>query len=243
MGMRSKRLRDVMEQPGVVAERRKTPVTPASFTADVGVPAMTTILSSLFIGVPLGTLTHLALLSAGVPNDLLAMMGLVGGLVLMVAWVLSLWLSIERGQVTEEIYYQAGTAKPADVALPRQIEFEEGRPTPYGMAIKRFDLKLPEGIGEAEFLQFCQQTLRTDDFSETAWCGEGGQFSRPAYGKLRQQLMQPAVALIEWKNEQSHAQGVRLTDRGRRVFGRLAQEATSPPSKSWHTGAISRKRV
>jgi len=169
MGMRSKRLRDVMEQPGVVAERRKTPVTPASFTADVGVPAMTTILSSLFIGVPLGTLTHLALLSAGVPNDLLAMMGLVGGLVLMVAWVLSLWLSIERGQVTEEIYYQAGTAKPADVALPRQIEFEEGRPTPYGMAIKRFDLKLPEGIGEAEFLQFCQQTLRTDDFSVAAW--------------------------------------------------------------------------
>lgn len=225
----------------MVAERRKTPVTPASFTADVGVPAMTTILSSLFVGVPLGTLTHLALLSTGVSNDLLAMLGLVGGLVLMVAWVLSLWLSIERGQVTEEIYYQAGTAKVPDVALPRQIEFEEGRPTPYGTAIKRFDLKLPEGIGEAEFLRFCQQTLRTDDFSETAWCGDGGTFSRPAYGKLRQQLMQPAVALIEWRNEQSHAQGVRLTDRGRRVFGRLAQEDGSQPPP-YQTMAHSRNR-
>ena len=218
----------------LVAEWRQTPLGPPTILADVCVPALTALLTAVFAGVPLGFLLHSILQGAGISLPLIQAIGGVGSFFLLAAWWVSLWRVEERSRIVEETRYTSPRSPVEDQRFQQvTIPVEESSRTRYGNALRRFNIDLPEGVEPTTFFNFCRQSLAQEDFSELTWCGSNGSFSRPAFGKLRSQMMRADVALLEWSNPASHAQGVKLTARGRRVFSRLAD---TPPLQEGNQG-------
>lgn len=215
-------------------ELRRTPSGESSMVRDVAVPAFNTLLSTVFIGIPIGYFVYFILTELGIEIHFLTAAAGIGSIVMVVAWLITSRMAMERSHIIEEIHYMEDAPHHPP---PQTIRIEEETQTRYGPALKRFDIDLPSGIDEKSFFDFCQTVIETEDFSETTWCGANGKFSRPAYGKLRHQLMQ--LAILEWKDQNNHAQGVKLTARGRRVFSRLID---IPPTQTSHTGINRRER-
>lgn len=79
---------------------------------------------------------------------------------------------------------------------------------------KRFlNFNLPDGIGEADFLEFARGiTLENRGLAELVWTGKGKLFSRGRYGELLDILTQAEI--VRLKNSHAPAQGRELTGAG-----------------------------
>jgi hypothetical protein len=63
------------------------------------------------------------------------------------------------------------------------------------------------------FARFAYAALTDGTLAESAWCGGGKPYSKPAFLEMRDELTERGW--LEWNNPRHHSQGVRLTERGR----------------------------
>ena len=86
-----------------------------------------------------------------------------------------------------------------------------------GQRIQVIDL----GIEPERATALAKGIIAGQSFSESAWTGSGGVFSKSEFRALRGEMLERG--LIEWRNAAAPAQGVVLTGPGRAVIKRLAE--------------------
>lgn len=206
-------------------EERREPARPASFTADVAVPAVQAGFTGLLVALAAGGVYATIwkyLLTGSWPRfgDTLAVGGALGLLAVLLLW-LSLLTEHRRSLwsvVTSEFPFPTNEEPRREEPEPRsepvsvRLEVNEGRT----MRFAHFP------ITEDKLLAVGRLLNGGSSFSMSALSGSDKPLSRSEFVTLRDWL--EANDYLEWINPDTRAQGIRLTARGKALVRALAEE-------------------
>lgn len=202
-------------------EEPPAPRSGASYRADaIRDGVLSPVLKSLFIGAAAGILAGLLAAAFGWPATWSPW--LTGLIVAFAVVVLSFTRYSERAtwlieRITgADLNLDGAIGQPAPtpaLPAPAPMRFIVDQPN------ERDVIDLPESVTSEQFALFARGILGGRSFAEDVWAGPSGVFSKPAYKKLREQLV--AGGLVRWNNEAAHAQGATLTRAGKHVFQKV----------------------